>query len=79
MSGIHTSVLRESHPYTRSESPWILEEHQSVYGKLIHYIAGGGMEAFGRTVKQEEVRRRRRRFLSAAGLLAVVWLALLVL
>ena len=55
MSGIHTSVLRESHPYTRSESPWILEEHQSVYGKLIHYIAGGGMEAFGRTVKQEEV------------------------
>ena len=79
MSGIHTSVLRENHPYTRSESPWILGEHVSVYGKLIHYLAGGGMEAFGRTVKQEEVLRRQRRFLSVAGLLAVGWLALLVL
>ncbi len=79
MSGIHTSVLRENHPYTRSESPWILGEHASVYGKLIHYLAGGGMEAFGRTVKQEEVLRRQRRFLSVAGLLAVGWLALLVL
>ena len=78
MSGIHTSVLRENHPYTRSESPWILGEHVSVYGKLIHYLAGGGMEAFGRTVKQEEVLRRQRRFLSVAGLLAVGWLALLV-
>ncbi|MBQ2630484.1 MAG: hypothetical protein IJG13_12485 [Kiritimatiellae bacterium] len=78
MSGIHTSVLRERHPYTRSESPWILREHASVYGKLIHYLAGGGMEAFGRTVKQEEVLRRQRRFLSVAGLLAVGWLALLV-
>lgn len=70
--------MADAHPYTRSESPWILGEHHSVYGKLIHYLAGGGMEAFGRTVKQEEVRRRRRRFLSAAGLLAVGWLALLV-
>ena len=78
MSGIHTTVMADAHPYTRSESPWILGEHVSVYGKLIHYLAGGGMEAFGRTVKQEEVLRRQRRFLSVAGLLAVGWLALLV-
>lgn len=49
-----------------------------MYGKLIHYLAGGGMEAFGRTVRQEEVLRRQRRFLSVAGLLAVGWLALLL-
>ena len=78
MSGIHTSVMADAHPYTRSESPWILGEHRSVYGKLIHYLAGGGMGAFGRTVRQEEVRRRRTRFLSAAGVLAAAWLALLV-
>ena len=70
--------MADAHPYTRSESPWILGEHVSVYGKLIHYLAGGGMEAFGRTVRQEEVLRRQRRFLSVAGLLAVGWLALLV-
>ena len=78
MSVIHTEIVRPAHAYTRSESPWILGDHASVYGKLIHYLAGGGMEDFGRTVKQEEVLRRQRRFLSVAGLLAVGWLALLV-
>ncbi|MBO7684124.1 MAG: hypothetical protein J6T51_05310 [Kiritimatiellae bacterium] len=79
MSGIHTTVMADAHPYTRSESPWILGERHSVYGKLMHYLAGGGMEAFGRTVRQEEVLRRQRRFLAAAAALGVVWLALLVL
>ena len=69
-----TSTVREAHPYTRSESPWILGEHPSAYGKLIHYLSGGGMRTFGRTVQQEEVRLRRRRFFIAAGVLAAVWL-----
>ena len=72
-----TSTVREAHPYTRSKSPWILGEHSSMYGKLIHYLSGGGMSTFGRTVKQEEVRLRRRRFFIAAGVIAAVWTLLL--
>ena len=78
MSAIHTSVVTDAHAYTRSRCPWIMEEHRSVYGKLIHYLAGGGMVAFGRTVKQEEVRRRRMRFLVGASAVAAVWLFFLV-
>jgi hypothetical protein len=71
-----TSTVRDAHPYTRSKSPWILGEHSSVYGKLIHYISGGGMSTFGRTVRQEEVRLRRRRFYIVAAVLAVLWVVL---
>jgi len=78
MSGIHTSVVADAHAYTRSRCPWIIAEHRSVYGKLIHYIAGGGMLAFGRTVRQEEVRRRRIRFLSGAAVVAALWLVFMV-
>jgi hypothetical protein len=45
-----------------------------MYGKLIHYLSGGGMSTFGRTVRQEEVRIRRRRFFVAVGAIAVLWL-----
>ena len=78
MSAIHTSVVTDAHAYTRSRSPWILSEHRSVYGKLIQYIAGGGMVAFGRTVRQEEVRRRRIRFLAWSAVIAAAWLTFLV-
>ena len=78
MASIHTTVVTDAHAYTRSDSPWILGEHRSVYGKLIHYLAGGGMEAFGRTVRQEEARRRQMRFLAAAAVLAAGWLVLLL-
>ena len=74
MGAIHTSVVTDAHAYTRSRCPWIMAEHSSVYGKLIHYIAGGGMVAFGRTVRQEEVRRRRTRFLVGSSVVAVLWL-----
>ena len=78
MSAIHTTVVTDAHAYTRSSSPWIIGEYRSVYGKLIHYLAGGGMEAFGRTVRQEEVRRCQMRFLVAAAVLAAAWLLFLV-
>ena len=73
MSGIHTSIVTSAHDYTRSDSPWILDEYESIYGKLIHYLSGGGMTTFGRTAKQERVRRRHRRFLTWSGALALVW------
>jgi len=74
MSGVHTSVRGDAHAYTRSKSPWILGAHDSVYGKLIHYLSGGGMRAFGRTVRQEEIRRRHAGFWIAAASFAVLWL-----
>lgn len=69
-----TSTVREAHPYTRSKSPWILGDPSSVCGRLIYYISGGGMRTFGRTVMQEEVRLRRRRFFAVAGAIAALWL-----
>ena len=73
MSGIHTNILTHAHSYTRSKTPWRLDEHKSVYGKLIHYLSGGGMTTFGRTVEQEEVRRKHLKFLVSCGVIAVLW------
>ena len=76
MPKLPTSVVRDKHPYTRSQTPWIMGEHKSVYGKLIHYLSGGGMSTFGRTVRQEEARSRRRRFFIACSLIAAAWFIL---
>lgn len=73
-----TTLVDDAHAYTRSSTPWILSEHQSAYGKLIHYLSGGGMRVFGRTVRQEEIRRRHALFGLAAALFAVLWLVFLV-
>ena len=78
MSGIHTEVVSSAHAYTRSDSPWIIEQHKSAYGKLIHYLSGGGMRTFGRTVQQEELGARQNRFLVAAGIVAAAWMALML-
>jgi len=73
MSGLHTSVRGDAHAYTRSKSPWILSCRTSACGRLIHYISGGGMRAFGRTVRQEETRRRHVRFWIAVAAATVLW------
>lgn len=36
------------------------------------------MRTFGRTVRQEEVRRKQLRFLAVAAVLAAIWFFLLV-
>ena len=71
---IPTTIKGDAHAYTRSSTPWILVEHKSAYGKLIHYLSGGGMRAFGRTIRQEEIRRRHIRFWGAAATFAALWL-----
>ena len=71
---VHVSPLASRHSYTRSRTPWILDDYRGVYGKLIHYISGGGMRTFGRTVHQEEVRLRQQRFLRVAAALAALWM-----
>lgn len=74
MSGIHTSIITDAHGYTRSKTPWIVDEYKSAYGKLIHYISGGGMKTFGRTVSQEEARSKHVRFMSVALAVGLIWL-----
>ena len=75
---IPTTIKGDAHAYTRSSTPWILEEHKSAYGKLIHYLSGGGMRAFGRTVRQEEIRQRHIGAWIAFGAFLALWLAFLV-
>ena len=82
-------MVDDAHAYTRSRTPWRLEVNREARGettngkkfgwKLFHYISGGGMRAFGRSVAQEEVDAKQNRFLVAAGVFAALWLALLVL
>lgn len=78
MCQIHTSIVKDAHAYTRSKVPWILDDYRAIYGRLIHYISGGGMRTFGRTVRQEEVRLRQIRFVIVMAFLAALWTLFLV-
>ncbi len=78
MRKLHTSIVTDAHAYTREKVPWILREHKSVYGKLIHYLAGGGMSAFGRTISQEKAHQRHIRFFIVASVFGIIWLYYLV-
>ena len=78
MGRVSTEIVGDAHAYTRSDVPWSISTAKSVRGRLIDYISGGGMRTFGRTVRQEEVRRKQLRFLAVAAVLAAVWFLLLV-
>lgn len=72
---LHTSTVRTAHAYTRSKVPWLLES----YGKkLFKYLSGGGLEALGRSVEQEEIDMQRTRFLAWSAVLAAIWLVFLL-
>lgn len=87
MTRISASMFTDARAYTRSKAPWVMDgyrpgEIETASGlrfgrKLLHYISGGGMRSFGRSVEQEERDIKRRRFLSLAAVLAAAWLALL--
>ena len=83
MSRLTTSTVREAHAYTRSRTPWLLDSREAAREetadsrsgwRLFHYLSGGGLRAFGRTVAQEEADARRERFLIRAAVLGAVWL-----
>ena len=78
MGKVHTEIVEDAHAYTRSEVPWSISTSRTPRGRMVNYISGGGMRIFGRTVRQEEVKRRQLRFLAVASVLAVLWLLLLV-
>ena len=78
MGRVSTEIVGDAHAYTRSDVPWSISTAKSPRSRLINYISGGGMRTFGRTVRQEEVRRKQLRFLAVAAVLAVIWFLLLV-
>ena len=78
MERVHTEIIGDAHAYTRSDVPWAMSTAKTARGRLVNYISGGGMRMFGRTVRQEEVRRRQVRFLAVSAVLAGLWLLLLV-
>jgi hypothetical protein len=67
--------------------PWRIDENRRAgavtsrgkkFGwRLFHYLSGGGLRAFGRSVQQEEADVKRMRFLIASGVFGLIWLALL--
>lgn len=84
MSRLSNSIVRDAHAYTRSRTPWLLDSSEAAregttaggkFGwRLFHYLSGGGLRAFGRTVEQEEADAKRVRFLIKAAVLGAVWL-----
>lgn len=83
MSAVRTSFVEGEHPYTREPVPWRIDAGTEAFSqiskesrrgwRLFHYISVGGM-SFGRTVTQEVVARRQRRFLVVACILFGLWL-----
>ena len=78
MKSVKASFVESAHAYTRSDVPWAINVGETAYAKMISYISGGGMRTFGRTVRQEEVRRRQRRFVVVFSVVAALWLAFLL-
>lgn len=78
MGKVSTEVVGAAHAYTRSEVPWSISIGETRHAKLIDYISGGGMRTFGRTVRQEEARRKQYRFLAVFAALVLAWFLLLV-
>ena len=77
MKSVKASFVESAHAYTRSDVPWAITVGETAYAKMIGYISGGGMRTFGRTVRQEEARRRQRTFLVVAAGLIGLWVLFL--
>ena len=85
---LHPSLVTHEHSYTSSSEPWRMECNTNVRGRtvsgktygwrLFHYISGGGIMAFGRTLSQDARNRRQTRFLMVSAVLFAIWLCLLV-
>ena len=78
MKSVKTKFVESAHAYTSSDVPWNMSVGETAYAKMISYLSGGGMKTFGRTVRQEEVRLRQRRFLMVFAVLAALWFVFLV-
>lgn len=76
---VHTSLSENAHGYTREDAPWSIDVQQKPdEGRLGHYLSGGGIPAFGRTIRQEVARLKHTRFLTKAIILGIIWLLLYI-
>lgn len=71
----HIGSSRKAVESKSGKMPWMLVDDTSAKGRLVHYLSGGGMRTFGRTLSQDLARGRHRRFFAAAFSLAALWLA----
>ena len=89
MCTLPADLVRAEHAYTSSKVPWrmdadVIQEGENVTDetaatrRLFHYLSGGGLRNFGRTVLQEERDIRQRRFLKIAAAAGVSWLILFI-
>ncbi len=84
MARLSPRMIEDAHAYTRSETPWLIGAYREAKGettkgkkfgwKLFHYLSGGGMREFGRTVRQEESEVKRNRFLAVSAVIGALWL-----
>ena len=61
--------VKSGHENENADIPW---EFASIQNRLVKYIAGGGMMAFGRTVTQERRDRNQNRLFYAFGIFLVI-------
>ncbi len=75
MPFLHTEIVSTAHSYTREDVPWEIDDSKGKRAgkRLAHYISGGGMRTFGRTVAQQRAALRRRRFTVFAAAVGVLW------
>lgn len=78
MGRVPTEIVGDAHAYTRSDVPWAVPSQRSGCARLVDFISGGGMRTFGRTVRQDEVRRKQLRFLTVSAVVFAVWVLFLV-
>ena len=78
MENVHTEIVGDAHAYTRSGVPWAKATSRTPRDRMRNFISGGGMRIFGRTVRQEEVKRKQLRFLTVVAVLAILWVLLLI-
>ena len=68
--------VKPGHSEYAADLPWKVAEFSS---RLIKYIAGGGMMAFGRTIEQDRRDYKQNRFLAAMGVDGTIYLILWII
>jgi len=86
---LHVNLKCDKHAYMRSREPWNIDAGREMYSsiskegrpvwKLFHYISGGGMRSFRRTLEEDGRSRRQTRFLVFSAAVFVLWAILAVI
>jgi len=71
---IRPSAVTSAHSYTQEDVPWELRDDHADCGRLAHYLSGGGMRTFGRTIAQQKAARAHARFWVVSAVFFAFWL-----